>query len=56
MITKQDLLETREQIQEDLMCLLDAWGEQTISDSCQIIVDRFSPLLTKIESINQGIK
>jgi len=50
MILKQDLLEVREQIQEDLRCLLDSWGEQTISDSCQIIVDRFSLLLAKMES------
>jgi len=52
MITKQDLLEAREQIQEDLMCLLDGWGEQTISDSCQIVVDNFKTLLVKLEPVS----
>jgi hypothetical protein len=49
MITKQDLLELREQLQEDCLCVLDGIKNDTISNICQTIVDRLKPLLTKVE-------
>lgn len=44
MITKLDLLNLREQIQEDLECLLDGQDDELIINTCQMIVDRFKPL------------
>jgi hypothetical protein len=48
MITKQDLLDAREQMQEDLMCLL---GDESdsVCNACQIIVDRMKPLIEAME-------
>ena len=39
-ITKQDLEEQREQIQNDLQCVLDGLDEELIDAVCQVIVDR----------------
>ena len=49
-ITKQDLEEQREQIQNDLQCVLDGLDEELIDAVCQVIVDRMNVLLTKLEN------
>lgn len=38
------ILSCREQIQEDLRCLLDGQDEGLIDQACQIVVDRFKVL------------
>jgi hypothetical protein len=47
-ITRQDVEEQREQCQEDLMCVLDGAGDRVLELVCQVIVDRFNILLTKL--------
>jgi hypothetical protein len=49
MITRQDLLNLREQLQEDLLCILDETldGEHFQTDICQAVVNRLKPLLEK---------
>ena len=50
MITKQDLLDQRELIQNDLQCVLDGLDEDIIDNACQVIVDRVQILLDKLET------
>jgi hypothetical protein len=47
MLTKQDLMDQREQIQNDLQCVLDGLDESTVDAACQVVVDRFIVLETK---------
>jgi hypothetical protein len=44
-MSKKALIEVREQIQEDLLCLLDGASEECKTNACQIVVDRIKPLL-----------
>ena len=46
---KKELIEVREQIQEDLMTYLDGMDEEIIDNVCQIIVDNFNKLQTKYD-------
>jgi len=50
MITKQDLLDAREQIQEDLDCVLDGIEDydRILTNADQVIVDRFKVLFSKL--------
>lgn len=48
-LTKQDFLDQRESMQEDLMTLLDGADEIIITGACQIVVDRINILITKFE-------
>lgn len=48
-LTKQDLLDQRESMQEDLMTILDGADEIIIRGACQIVVDRINILITKFE-------
>jgi hypothetical protein len=50
-ITKMDLLQQRERIQEDLHCALDGIDEDFLDKVDQIIVDRFQLLLNKLEKV-----
>jgi hypothetical protein len=65
MITKQDLLDLREVMQDDLMCVMDDMGarvpgcvavtltagevDELVTRLCQVVVDRVEPLLEKVE-------
>lgn len=49
MLTKQDLLDQRESMQDDLQTLLDGLDDEVISNACQIVVDRIAILITKFE-------
>ena len=49
MITKQDLLNQREQIQEDLRCIFDGADEEMLDNACQVVVDRFQILIDATE-------
>ena len=49
MIVKQDFLEQREQMQEDLMCVLDGLDNEVIDNACQVVVDRVNILIDKFE-------
>lgn len=49
MITKQDLLNCREQVQQDLLCFLDGMTDDILDGICQIVVDRFNELISKNE-------
>ena len=44
------LLETRDQIQEDLLSLLDPYPEETKNLACQIVVDNFKILIDKLNN------
>jgi hypothetical protein len=47
MITKRDIKEVSEQIQEDLLCLLDGLPQAVQTAACQIVVDRTKTLTDK---------
>lgn len=44
-MTNRDLENVREQIQDDLLCLMDGLPEEAQVKACQIVVDRFAPLI-----------
>lgn len=48
MITRQDLLDLRELIQDDLMCVLDGLDDEVVTQACQVVVDRVEPLIEKM--------
>jgi hypothetical protein len=50
MILKQDLLEVREQIQEDLDCILDGIKDydRILTNADQAVIDRFEVLFSKL--------
>lgn len=52
MLTKQDLENQREQIQNDLQCVLDGIDDEDriVTNACQVIVDRFAILIAQLES------
>ncbi len=49
MITLKDLTEQREQIQQDLVCVLDGYPADEINRVCEIVCDRFLILAEKLE-------
>lgn len=49
MITKQDLLDLRELIQDDLICVLDGQEDRLVDNACQVVVDRMKPLWDKLK-------
>lgn len=48
MLTKQDLEDQRELIQDNLITLLDGLDNEIIDIVCQVVVDRFSILIEKL--------
>lgn len=48
-IERSKLLEQREQIQNDLLCLLDGLDQDYLDKACEIIVDRFEILLEQYQ-------
>jgi hypothetical protein len=54
MITQGDLLSLREQLQEDLICLLDRLPDSMQTQACQIVVDRMQPLIEKMQDLPPG--
>lgn len=48
---RKDLLNAREQMQENLRTLLDGLPVEAVTQACQIIVDGFAPLLEKKREI-----
>ena len=54
MITKDDLILHREQLQEDLLCLFDGHlmvSESLLDDMCDIICKRFGVLFEEVDKI-----
>lgn len=52
-LTKRDIIEQREQAQEDLLCILDCTDritDKTLTDVCQVIVNRMNVLIAKLET------
>jgi hypothetical protein len=49
-LTEQDLLDQREQIQNDLICILEGIDQKILDNVCQVIVDRFKILINKRNS------
>ncbi len=47
MLTAKDIIEQREQIQEDLLCILEGIDEDILENVCQVIVDRLNILIEK---------
>ena len=47
MLTRQDIISQREQMQDDLMCVLDGLDDDIVSNACQVVVDRCNILLAK---------
>jgi len=45
MITRRDLENQREHIQDDLICMLDGLDDEFITNVCQMICNRFDILL-----------
>ena len=50
-LTRRDLKEQCEQIQENLVCILDGLDEKVIDAVCQVVVDRFD-ILAKLSEEN----
>lgn len=51
---KKELQNQQEQIQQDLMCFLDGLENDTITNACQIILERFKPLFATLEGTNDN--
>jgi hypothetical protein len=49
MITIQDIQEIREQIQNDLLCLMDELPSEQQDAACQIVVGKMKQLIDKVE-------
>ena len=49
MITKHDVKEASESIQNNLLALLDGLSVETLDKACQIVVDGLAPLKEKAE-------
>jgi hypothetical protein len=49
-MTKQDLIEQRKKIQEDISCILDGIDNEILDQVHQVIVDRFEILLDQLNS------
>lgn len=49
-VFQRNLLEQREQIQKDLICILDGLDDKVVENACQVIVDRFHILLEKLKN------
>ena len=47
-ITKQHLLDVRQLIQDDLLCLMDGLPNEAQIAACQIVVDRMEQLFDNI--------
>lgn len=43
---KNEILDCREQIQEDLRCLFDGHDTELVDKACQIVVDRFKEIIS----------
>lgn len=48
MLTKLDLETVRENIQDDLMCILDGLGDAMLDNVCDVIVFHMEKLLKKV--------
>lgn len=49
MITKQDIEDQRQLIQDDIMALLDGLDDPIITNVCQVVVDRMDILLGQMD-------
>lgn len=49
MLTKKDLIKQREQMQNDILCILDGLDQSVLDSVCQVIVDRVGILLNKLQ-------
>ena len=47
-ITRQDLEEQRERLQNDIRCILDGLDDMTVDFVCEAIADRFQILIEKV--------
>jgi len=50
-MTTQQLLQTREQIQQDLLTLIDSDDEELNDKICQIVVDNFDKFFPETNSL-----
>lgn len=50
MITRQDLENQRELLQDDLCCIVDGIDDEITDSICQTVVDRFDILLEKLDA------
>lgn len=53
-ITKEDLANQCEQIQDDLMCILDGIEDRIITNACQAVVDRFKVLKAIVSNLDEN--
>jgi len=44
----QEVIDQREQIQDDLLCMLDGLDDEFLENVCQMVVDRFKFILDTI--------
>ena len=49
MLTRKDIEEQRELMQDDIRCILDGIDDQFLDNVCQVIVDRCRILISKLE-------
>jgi len=43
----------REQIQEDILCILDGLDQERLDNVCQVVVDRFQCILLKMDLLDR---
>jgi hypothetical protein len=51
-LTKKDIVEQREQAQEDIRTIMDGTDrvtDKTVSDLCQVVVDKMNIIIAKLE-------
>lgn len=46
---RKDIIEQREQMQHDILCILDGLDDKVLDDVCEVVSDRMGILMTKYE-------
>jgi hypothetical protein len=49
-ITKLDLINLKEQIQDDICCFLDGIDDEIIDSICEIVIERVNTLIGKMSN------
>ena len=49
-MNRKDIIEQREQMQNDILCILDGLDDEVLDDVCEVISDRMGILMTKYEA------
>jgi len=48
MLSRKDIEEQREQLQEDIRCITEGFDDLLVDNACQAVVDRMNILIAKL--------